>query len=209
MRRITIFCLLLLGTACSDKHYTPEAGDLLFQVTPGNAFTNAITAVTDGRQGIPFSHVAMVVPTNGRIMVLEAVPEAGVRLLSLDDFLDNSARTDGRPLAMAARLRDRRPGEDACRRAMTLLGSPYDEAFLPGNDAIYCSELIAASFLDENGEPLFASRPMNFRDSTGQIAPYWQEHFARQGMPVPEGVPGTNPGELSKDPALVAVYSYF
>ena len=25
----------------------------------------------------------------------------------------------------------------------------------------------------------------------------------------PEGVPGTNPGELSKDPALVAVYSYF
>lgn len=50
---------------------------------------------------------------------------------------------------------------------------------------------------------------MNFRDSTGQIAPYWQEHFARLGMPVPEGVPGTNPGELSKDPALVAVYSYF
>lgn len=206
--RLPILFLLLVA-ACGKPHYTPQAGDLLFQVTPGTEFTRAITDVTSGRQGIPFSHVAMVVRPDDRTMVLEAIPGVGVRLLPLEAFLESSARYDGRPLVLAARLRNRHGIEAACDRAMKLLGRPYDQAFLPGSEAIYCSELVQLSFVDENGVPLFAAHPMNFRDSTGQVAPYWAEHYARLGIPVPEGVPGTNPGDLSQDPALEVIHTYF
>lgn len=209
LMRLPILFMLLLAVGCSKQPYAPEAGDLLFQVTAGTEFARAITDVTSGRQGIPFSHVAVVVRPDDRTMVLEAVPGAGVRLVPLEAFLDNSAQCDGRPLVLAARLRDRRGIEAACNRALALLGKPYDEAFLPGNEAIYCSELVQVSFLDPTGAPHFATQPMNFRDSTGQVAPYWLEHYTRLGIPIPEGVAGTNPGDLSKDPALEVIYTYF
>ncbi len=207
--RISIIGLFLFAACCCNRSYSPEAGDLLFQVTPGSEFTDAITDVTSGRQGIPYTHVAMVVQTHEGIRVLEAVPDAGVRLVPFDAFLDNSARRNGQPLVMAARLRDRHLSNAACHRALALVGRPYDAAFMPGDQALYCSELVQVCFLDSEGERLFASSPMNFCDSTGEIAPYWLEHYARVGIPVPEGVPGTNPGTLSLDPKLEVVYSYF
>lgn len=207
--RFSIIGLFLFAACCCNRPYRPEAGDLLFQVTSASDFTDAITEVTSGRQGIPYSHVAIVVRTREGMRVLEAVPGEGVRLITFDRFLDNSARRGGRPLLMAARLRERHLSDGACRRALALVGRPYDAAFMPGDQALYCSELVQVCFLDGEGNPLFASRPMNFRDSTGQIAPYWLEHYARLGLPVPQDVPGTNPGALSRDPQLRVVYSYF
>jgi hypothetical protein len=49
---------------------------------------------------------------------------------------------------------------------------------------------------------LFESKPMNWRDKEGRLPEYWQKHFAELGMPVPEGVPGTNPTDLSRSPLL-------
>jgi hypothetical protein len=34
--------------------------------------------------------------------------------------------------------------------------------------------------------------------SEGQITPYWQQFYKEHGMEVPEGWPGSNPGELSQ-----------
>ena len=82
-------------------------------------------------------------------------------------------------------------------RAKSLIGKPYDNAFLPYNDAYYCSELIQVAF-----DNLFESRPMNWRDKDGILPKYWIEHFEKLGVPVPEGVPGTNPTDLSRSPLL-------
>jgi len=82
-------------------------------------------------------------------------------------------------------------------RAKSLIGKPYDNAFLPENDAYYCSELIQTAFGD-----LFESKPMNWRDKEGNLPEYWIKHFKELGMPVPEGVPGTNPTDLSRSPLL-------
>ena len=82
-------------------------------------------------------------------------------------------------------------------RATALVGKPYDNAFLPDNDAYYCSELIQVAF-----DTLFPSQPMNWRDNDGNLPEYWQKHFDSLGMPVPEGVPGTNPTDLSRSPLL-------
>ena len=39
---------------------------------------------------------------------------------------------------------------------------------------------------------------MNWRDADGNMPDYWVEHFRKLGMPVPEGVEGTNPADLAR-----------
>ncbi|MBR5689920.1 MAG: hypothetical protein IKX17_05695, partial [Prevotella sp.] len=82
--------------------------------------------------------------------------------------------------------------------ARLFLGQAYDTLYLPDNDAIYCSELVQLSFVDGHGRPIFQPVPMTFRDSTGQIPSHWQELYRRNGLAVPEGLPGSNPAELSQ-----------
>ncbi len=43
---------------------------------------------------------------------------------------------------------------------------------------------------------------MNWRDAKGKLPRYWKHHFKKLKMPVPEGVPGTNPTDLSRSPLL-------
>ena len=67
---------------------------------------------------------------------------------------------------------------------------------------MYCSELIYESYRDFDGNRIFQARPMNFRDPDGNLPTFWEELFAKLNMEVPEGVEGTNPNDLSKDPRL-------
>ena len=73
---------------------------------------------------------------------------------------------------------------------------------MPDNGAMYCSELVYECYLMCDGQHLFEAKPMNWRDKEGNLPQYWQEHFEKLGMPVPEGVPGTNPTDLSRSPQL-------
>ena len=43
----------------------------------------------------------------------------------------------------------------------------------------------------------------------GELPAYWSEHFAALGMPVPEGVAGTNPNDMAHDPAVEIVWRYY
>ena len=43
----------------------------------------------------------------------------------------------------------------------------------------------------------------------GELPAYWAEHFAALGMPVPEGVAGTNPNDMAHDPAVEIVWRYY
>ena len=53
-------------------------------------------------------------------------------------------------------------------------------------------------------------KPMTFRDKqTGEISPLWVEHFKRYKCEIPEGVPGTNPGDMSRSKAIRIVHHYF
>ena len=85
------------------------------------------------------------------------------------------------------------------------MGRPYDFYFQPGDSAIYCSELVQLSYVDATGETVFPTIAMTFCDGPGHIADYWQEHYRRAGLSVPEGAPGTNPNDLSRDPLLERV----
>ena len=61
------------------------------------------------------------------------------------------------------------------------------------NEGIKPSEIGSRHFV-------FNSIPMSFHDSTGNVTEFWTKFYAARGLKVPEGEPGTNPGQLSRDP---------
>lgn len=164
-------------------------GDLLFCMSPQG---NNITAVTEGYEGKPIDHVAIVHWQNGEAFALEAI-HSGVSLTPIDSFL---TRRDS--LVVVAQLCDTMGVAASVQRALTYLGRPYDFFFLSNDSAIYCSELVQTTYRDRNGQLVFPPIPMSFHDKTGKVTPQWKAYYARRGMEVPEGWPGSNPGDLSR-----------
>ena len=172
--------------------------------------TDAITDATGNGAEIKFSHVAMIECCGDEQFVVEATSNGGVRRITLDEFLQDSGHdTNGNPQVAVYRLRDNSLGHAAVQRAKTYLGLPYDYAFLPNNDAMYCSELVYESYLDDKGEHLFSARPMTFKGADGQYDDFWIELFESLDMEIPEGVPGTNPQDMSKESIVEEVYRFF
>ena len=175
----------LAATACQTS--SPREGDLLFHVVEQG---NAITDVTPGM----IDHVAIVVSGDS---VIEAVGQ-GVKMTPLDSLRHQAEQY----------LVGRVKGVDvqqSIAHARRYLGRAYDKLYLSENEDIYCSELVQFSFVNKQGERLFAPIPMSFHDASGRITDYWTQFYAQHHMEVPEGQPGTNPGELSKRPNVKIV----
>jgi len=119
---------------------------------------------------------------------------------------------DGNPVVVVGRLKPKY--QKSIPRAIEILksflGKPYDYVFLPDNDKYYCSEIIYLAFLRPNGKSIFKATPMSFKDKeTGKTSPLWEKHFERHKTPIPEGVLGTSPGEMSRSKAIKIVHRYF
>ena len=186
MRPLAILLSTLLLTPIvwgqQHDHQSVERGNLLFfEDTAGMGF--AVRESTGN-----YTHVALVETVGDTLWIIDATPRHGVSRHPIS--LETSNPT-------IYRLTISFDTAAVLTRAKSLIGQPYDNAFLPDNDAYYCSELIQAVF-----DTLFPSAPMNWRDKDGNLPQYWQEHFKKLGMPVPEGVMGTNPTDLSRSPRL-------
>lgn len=230
MKAIIYIGAILFSLSCltpiaphPEPIFRPAAGDLLFQINTASAMTEAITAATATGQPLPFSHVAIALGPHPAMpktaetdSVIEATSHGGVRIVSLQDFLEASARIPGAGNdttsygVVVMRLRDTLGlAHAATQRARLYLGQPYDYSYRPDNGKMYCSELVWESFRTPTGNHLFSARPMNFRDSTGALPAFWQQLFDRLGEPVPEGIPGTNPADMAQDTQLHEVHRYF
>ena len=172
-------------------------GDILFVV---NTKGNAITAVTTGLNNLPIDHAAICYGDFHRPShyVIQAAYR-GVEITPLDTFMVEAV-SDGskEPLVLVGRLNVPFDFQATYRNAVSYLFRPYDYYFDASDDEIYCSELILQSYVDTNGDKIFKPIPMTFRDSDGNIPQYWTQYYARRGLPVPEGAPGSNPAELSR-----------
>lgn len=218
-----------MALSCGRNTPRLQSGDLLFQAGKSTEMEGAITAATgaehDRRRGRSsakgspeYTHVGIAVVNDGADSVVEAVGE-GVRIVALQEFLAAAGQIGGRPAVVVLRLRDtvgviaeaRRAAilREAVRRARGFTGQPYDYAFLPHNGKLYCSELVWESFRTQDGSHLFPARPMNFRAADGSMPVFWTELFARQGDTIPQGVPGTNPNELAREPELIEIGRWF
>ncbi|MBQ8047526.1 MAG: hypothetical protein IJ196_06355 [Prevotella sp.] len=175
-----VICLLAVLVLCACQPESLQKGDLLFHVADED---NAITDVTPGM----IDHVAIVLSKDS---VIEAVPK-GVVTTAID-FLRKQ-----KGYYLWARVEDI-DAEKSVGNACRYLGRAYDSLYLPDNSEIYCSELVQLSFVDKRGNMVFKPIPMSFHDASGEITPYWIDFYTNHNMKVPEGKPGTNPGELSR-----------
>lgn len=208
MRTLILYIGILAGAACTQQREQLRTGDLLFQVGHESAMSGAIMAATGKSEEVKFTHVGIAVIGDQADSVLEATSD-GVRMTALSDFLNKSARLNGRPVAIAKRLKDTAGIAAAVARARTFLGQPYDYSFRPDNGKLYCSELVWESYLAPDGRRLFPAQPMNFRAVDGSMPPFWTELFANMGEEIPEGLPGTNPNDMSRDTSLTEVFRWF
>ena len=197
MKRATVLLTILLiiaGFADAQKSsYKFHSGDLLFCLQQKSDMEKAI-----GNSTGEYTHVAIVdVDSTSRVWIIEASGSNGVRRIPYSDWShrDFCAYRLNVPFDTAAVI----------ARAKSFLGQPYDDSFLPDNGQMYCSELVYEAFLDANGNHLFKSQPMNFRDKRGKMPKYWKKHFRKLGIAIPEGVEGTNPSDMAKSPLLTIV----
>lgn len=193
--------LITLFSALALSGQDLQEGDLLFCCTDS---ANAITAVTSGVEGLPIDHVAVfhrIGGENGIPYVIEAVKPA-VQLTPLDTFLCQN------PHVIIGRVNADFDIRQSVRRCLAMVGKPYDDLYLPGDSAIYCSELVQLNFKSVSDRPIFEPIPMSFHNSTGRVTDYWRDFYGQRGMIVPEGAPGTNPGELSRRPQIIIIGRY-
>ena len=190
---------LVLATsfiACQPRAEGLRAGDLLFVGTsdaPGS-MDEAIVAATGN-----LTHVAIIdVDDAGNPWAIDATPARGVCRYPLDTLIQENAGA----AFLVKRLKDTTGVYLFVDNALRFLGQPYDLAFLPDNDAYYCSELVRDAYRRQDGSCLFDEKPMNFLSADGTLPAYWKELFERLNMPVPQGVPGTNPQDMSLSPLL-------
>ncbi len=162
--------------------------DLLFVIAQQ---PNAITEVTSGADNYEIDHVGVLVKENGKMKVIEAVYE-GVREIDYEQFVRSNKHI------LVGRIRKGIDKAQTFSRLRSLLGRPYDFVFMPGTEAVYCSELVSECFVNKTGQRLLPPVTMSFHDAQGRITPYWTDFYSRRGKDVPEGLPGTNPGEMSK-----------
>ena len=199
---IYIGILMSIGGCATDGNEL-QNGDLIFESVGKSAAAKAIDAATARESGESYSHVAIIEVAEDGIYVIEAASESGVQRISLAEFLAAVTHDEsGNPAVTVMRLDRKYDTAAFIANAKRHIGEPYDHYFMPDNGRMYCSELVYESYRDENGNPIFTARPMNFRATDGTMPEYWVALFDTLGEPIPQGVPGTNPNDMAREPIL-------
>ena len=203
--------IALIALSCARQPDTLQTGDLVFMGIPQDysiseeSMDGAISAAT-GDGGLNLIHVAIIEMADDGPYIIDATLKYGTDRHPLDSTIRQFTLKGGeQPVYIVKRLKDNKLAKEWIEKAKSFCGQPYDMRFLPDNGAMYCSELVRESFLGTEGEYLFDEKPMNWKNEKGEIPVYWTQLFALLGMDVPQGVPGTNPQDMSKSPLLETV----
>ncbi|RYD97210.1 MAG: hypothetical protein EOP54_11630 [Sphingobacteriales bacterium] len=193
---LALLILMLPAVSFGIERKSLKAGDIIFQDLDCGAMCAAIEAVTQGYEGLDFSHMGMVYLRNDSILIIESIGK-GVILTPLDQFLKRTANRH-----LVGRLKPKYTGliSRALGYSLLCMGMPYDDYFLYDNGKYYCSELIYDAFKHANaGKPFFKLFPMTYKEpGTDNFYPVWETHFQQLNLQIPEGLPGCNPGGMSQ-----------
>ena len=210
---ITVLAIFALA-ACGghpQKKESLRTGDLIFIGIPANytlnrdSMADAISDAT-GNDTLNLIHTAIAEVKGDSVWVIDATIKYNTDRHPLDSMIKSFTLKDGSlPVFIVKRLPDSCNVSAGVELAKTYCGRDYDLYFLPDNEPMYCTELVQVSYLDSKGNPLFQNKPMNFKNKDGEFPVYWVQLFQRLGVPIPQGIPGTNPQDMSKSPLLRTV----
>lgn len=201
-----------------------RSGDLLFVV---NGQGNNITDVTDGVDGLGIDHVAVfsdgdvieAIPKYGvvenpldsflvRLSDGESVLVGRIEGLDVEESVANARKFLGRPyddifmpsdsaiycselVQKSFVFKDGQKERDHNVKGIAV------EATMACDDVKDMNPKVTGC---EAKHFVFGTIPMSFHDSTGNVTEFWTKFYSARGLAVPEGEPGTNPGQLSRDP---------
>jgi hypothetical protein len=203
MKRVILCAVVVFlsvtGYSQSDISARLKEGDIVFQKIPCGDLCDAIIETTPCKEGRVFNHCGIVHFEKNRPHVIEAIGEK-VKMSPLEDFLNR----DNGPTLYYARLKPEYASfvEIAVKKAIVQVGAPYDNAYLPGDDALYCSELIHDVFKTNDSPHLFPFEPMTFKSKSGKTFPAWAKYYKDLKMEIPEGQPGINPCAIANSDVL-------
>jgi hypothetical protein len=202
-----IFLTSLISCGYKQTTDTIREGDILFQDLNCGELCDAIETVTEGYEGRKFSHCGLVIKQGDSLMILEAIGEK-VQLSTLEKFAKRSGDTAEIKNLLLGRLKPAYTHiiPKAIRFATAEIGKPYDDAFIMSNGRWYCSELLYEAF-SVDGDTVFSLEPMTFKDpATKKFFPAWVEYYENLKTPIPEGMPGINPGLMSRSEKLDIIH---
>lgn len=190
--------LSLSGQNNDEKIYIQLfTGDLIFCDATSGTLSKSIDQSTQTGKATHFDHVGMIVIDADTIWVYHAAPKKGVCREVLTEFLSGD-----RIKSSVYRLKPEYKASipQAIKKANSYLGLPYKFSYRLNDPGLYCSEFIYKIF---SADSIFSLNPMTFTDKkTGKILPGWSTHYAKLGIPVPEGEPGCNPNGLAASDKL-------
>ena len=212
-KRILFLKFLLIITlmvSCKKEQYLLKEGDILFQDLDKDSIDNAIEKVTKTSLNYNFTHVGIVVKQQQELIVLEAI-STGVQQTSIATFLNRNLK-NGKPKVIVGKLNAKfeLSLNEAIKYGKTLIGSPYDNVYVIGDNSYYCSELLYEMFHHANPNLVpFKLNPMTFKDvDTNVTLPFWKNYYAELNTEIPEGELGLNPNGMSVSPNITLVYDY-
>ncbi len=175
--------------------YSPREGDVVFQSLPRGDLVDAIEGITNS----PFSHCGVVMKNaDGRWVVHEAIGVVRETPLHLWIVRGRGGRID------AWRWKEM-DGKDA-RLLLAALnrysGRHYDYRYAPGDDEIYCSELVYKAYRDAYGVELGVWE--NLGDLNWRPFEKFIRGMENGGLPL--GRPMITPVGVTRSPAMVKVY---
>lgn len=206
MRSLIIITIVLifnnLHSFAQDQKIILKEGDLVFQDLDCGPLCDAIEAVTEGYQGRDFSHVAIIIKENNRLRAIEAIGSE-VRSISIDSLF---LRTPTKNKYLVMRLNDdyQYLAKNISKNSLKYIGKKYDDRFIMNNDSLYCSELVYEVFNSSiKGEQIFHLQEMTYKEpGTEKFFRAWVEYYKSLNSFIPEGLPGINPGLISRSPYL-------
>ncbi len=175
---------------------TVQAGDIVFQKLPCGGLCDAIIATTPCANDRRFNHCGIVVQDSGKLFVVEAIGRA-VQQTPLARFM---TRDTSRLLFVGRAKTSQAIRNQFAKASLRYIGRPYDDPFLPGDSALYCSEVVWEAFT-HNGQKLFPLAPMTFK-AGGTTHPAWEAYYQSIQQPIPEGLPGINPCAIANSSRL-------
>lgn len=177
-----------------------ENGDLLFLENASGNLSKAIDEVTQTENATNYSHIALVEKSGEEIWVLHAAPEKGSERISLEDFKKYAENDSSQIIIYRIKKLHQSDFHKAVSQAKAMLGKPYNFTYILSDTAYYCSDFIHNAFLQDS---VFHMEPMTFKDpETRQFHPTWIEFYQKQGIEIPEGMPGCNPNGMAASEKL-------
>lgn len=218
--------LLVVVLGCSDERVSVSdlrGGDLLFVV---NGQGNNITDVTDGVDGLGIDHIAVfsdgnvieAIPEYGvvenpldsflvRLSDRESVLVGRIEGLDVEESVTNARKFLGKPyddifmpsdsaIYCSELVQKSFVFKDGLKKRDHNVKGIAVEATMACDDVKDMNPKVTGC---EAKHFVFGTIPMSFHDSTGNVTEFWAKFYSARGLAVPEGEPGTNPGQLSRD----------